>query len=346
MRELGKSGIYAAPLALGGNVFGWTVDEATAFELLDAFIDGGFNLIDTSNGYSRWVPGNQGGESEAIIGNWIRHRPGVREKVVIATKVGSALGPGRSGLSRRHILEEIDASLRRLGCEYIDLYQAHQDDPNTPLEETLGVYDDLIKAGKVRAIGASNYTAARLQAALAVSALHRYPRYQTLQPRYNMHDRADFESELARLCQEQTIGVLPYFSLANGFLTGKYKSNDAFQSSRRGKWVSTFGLANIAEMFNARGMRILRALEGASEATGATAAQISLAWLLSHGVVAPIASATTRAQLSELMRGVRLSLPQELLGMLDKASAAEPDHTPSASMASPIPAKESPGNAA
>jgi aryl-alcohol dehydrogenase-like predicted oxidoreductase len=321
MRELGDSGLHVAPLVFGANVFGWTVDEGTAFDLLDVFVDAGFNAIDTSNGYSRWVPGNQGGESETMIGNWIHNRPGARRNVIIATKVGSSLGPGRGGLSRRHILEEIDASLRRLRTDYVDLYQSHQDDASTPLEETLGVFDELVKAGKVRAVGASNHAAPVLLASFNVSALHGYPRYQTLQPRYNLYDRAEFESELAGLCRERTVGVLPYFSLANGFLTGKYRSREEFEASARGRWVEKFKLGNISEMFNERGRRILRSLETASKATGATPAQISLAWLLSRGVVAPIASATTRAQLVELMRGVRLSLPMEIVTLLDEASA-------------------------
>lgn len=313
-RKLGKSGLDVAPLAFGGNVFGWTADEATSFELLDAFVAAGCNLIDTANSYSHWVPGNQGGESETIIGHWLRQRPGARAKVLIATKVGSEMGPGESGLAKAYIVAEVERSLRRLNTDYIDLYQSHRDDPKTPVEETLEAYAQLIRQGKVRVIGASNFTAARLAASLKSSAARDLPRYESLQPEYNLYSRAPFEGELADLCRKEQIGVIPYFSLASGFLTGKYRSAADFGKSPRGQ--------RMQSMLNARGRRILAALDEVGREINATPAQISLAWLLAHGVTAPIASATSVEQLSELTQGATLELTREAVAALDEASAA------------------------
>src|SRR4051794_39511142 len=222
-RPLGNSGLDVAPLAFGGNVFGWTIDEATSFRLLDAFVEAGFNLVDTADVYSRWAPGNKGGESETILGKWFRSS-GKRDRVVLATKVGMEMGPGKKGLSRAYILRAVEDSLRRLQTDYIDLYQSHVDDPETPLQETLATYAELIKEGKVRAIGASNYSADRLAEAVQVSNRFGYPRYESLQPEYNLYDREKFETVLEPLCLERNIGVIPYYSLASGFLTGKYRS--------------------------------------------------------------------------------------------------------------------------
>jgi aryl-alcohol dehydrogenase-like predicted oxidoreductase len=312
-RRLGRSGLEVAPLALGGNVFGWTVDEATSFQVLDAFVAAGFNLIDTANSYSRWVSGNHGGESETILGNWLRQRPGVRAKVLIATKVGSEMGPGQAGLARSYILEEVERSLQRLNTEYIDLYQSHRDDDKTPSEATLEAYAQLVRQGKVRVIGASNFTAARLAQSLQVSAAHGFPRYESLQPEYNLYHRDRFEGELATLCRKEDIGVIPYFALASGFLTGKYRSQADFGKSPRG--------AGAQRMLNDRGRRILAALDKVGGDIAATPAQVSLAWLLAKGVTAPIASATSVAQLDELTRGVTLELTPDAVKTLDAASA-------------------------
>ncbi|HVW67659.1 MAG TPA: aldo/keto reductase [Steroidobacteraceae bacterium] len=312
-RKLGKSALEIAPLAFGGNVFGWTADEATSFRLLDAFVAAGFNLIDTANSYSRWVPGNQGGESETIIGNWLRRRPGVRAQVLIATKVGSEMGPGQSGLSKAYILKEVERSLQRLGTDHIDLYQSHWDDEKTPVDETLEAYGQLVRAGKVRVIGASNFTPARLSASLESSAAHGYPRYESLQPEYNLYARAKFEGELADLCRKEELGVIPYFSLASGFLTGKYRSEADFGKSPRGQ--------RVQEMLNDRGRRILAALDQVGREVNATPAQVALAWLLARGVTAPIASATSVEQLNELMQGATLELSQDAVQTLNAASA-------------------------
>jgi len=312
-RKLGKSGLDVAPLAFGGNVFGWTADEATSFKLLDAFVAAGFNLVDTANSYSRWVPGNKGGESETIIGNWLRQRPGARAKVLIATKVGSEMGPGESGLAKDYIVAEAERSLRRLNTDYIDLYQSHRDDPKTPVDETLEAYAQLVRQGKVRVIGASNFTAARLAASLKSSANRGFPRYESLQPEYNLYTRDKFEGELADLCRKEQIGVIPYFSLASGFLTGKYRSEADFGKSPRGQRTQS--------MLNARGRRILAALDKVGKETGATPAQVSLAWLLAHAVTAPIASATSVEQLNELTRGATLELTRDAVAALDEASA-------------------------
>jgi aryl-alcohol dehydrogenase-like predicted oxidoreductase len=313
-RKLGRSGLTVAPLAFGGNVFGWTADEAMSFKLLDAFVAAGFNLIDTANSYSSWVPGHRGGESETVIGNWLRQRPGMREKVVIATKVASDLGPGRGGLSRAVIFKEAEGSLERLQTDYIDLYQSHFDDPKTSLEETLGAYAELVRAGKVRAIGASNFSAERLAESLRVSRENGWPRYESLQPEYNLYRRDRLEGALRDLCTREELGVIPYFSLASGFLTGKYRSAADLGKSPRGQ--------RMQSMLDERGQRILAALDQVSGEFKATPAQVSLAWLLAHGVTAPIASATNLAQLNELLPAVTLKLPAEALGLLDRASAA------------------------
>ena len=327
-RPLGRSGLSVAPLVIGGNVFGWTADESTTFALLDAFTEAGFNTIDTSNGYSRWVPGHRGGESETLIGRWLTERPGMRQQVLIATKVGSTLAPDRRGLSRHQIATEVEQSLRLLQTDYIDLYQSHLYDEDAALEETLDAYASLVRAGKVRAIGASNHTATQLARSLAVSANLGLPRYECLQPRYNLYDRQGFETELAELCRREKLGVIPYFSLASGFLTGKYRSGSDFSESTRGQWLDRFNLANLSQMFDARGRGILAALDRVSQELSATPAQVALAWLLARGVTAPIASATRVDQLRQLMDGVRLSLPTEALDILDMASAPSDPSTP------------------
>ncbi len=312
-RKLGETGFEVAPLAFGGNVFGWTADEARSFQLLDAFVDAGFNLIDTADSYSRWVTGHPGGESETIVGRWIA-RPGRHDDVVIATKVGSDMGQGHKVLRKDYILRAAEASLRRLQVECIDLYQSHWDDENTLLEETLGAYEQLIRQGKVRAIGASNLSAARLAQAVEVSKTHRLPHYQTLQPQYNLYDRDSFEGELQALCVRENLGVITYFSLRAGFLTGKYRSEADFAKSARG--------AGMKKYMNPRGMKILDALDDVARRCHATPAQVSLAWLTARpGVTAPIASATSVDQLQELLRAVTLKLDTEAMRELDAASA-------------------------
>ncbi|MGH8151003.1 MAG: aldo/keto reductase [Steroidobacteraceae bacterium] len=311
-RTLGDSGIAVGPLALGGNVFGWTADEANSFKVLDAFVASGLNLVDTADVYSRWIPGHQGGESETIIGRWLASR-GNRAQVVIATKVGIEMGPGDQGLSRAYILRAVDRSLARLKTDYIDLYQSHRDDPSTPLEETLGVYAELIRQGKVRAIGASNFTAERLEAALQVSAARGLPRYASLQPCYNLYDRKGFEGELAALCRRERLGVVSYFSLASGFLTGKYRSEADLAGRARAY--------RVKDMLNERGLGILAALDVVAREVRATPAQVSLAWLMARGVTAPIASATSVGQVEELIGATRLELDAGALATLDEASA-------------------------
>jgi aryl-alcohol dehydrogenase-like predicted oxidoreductase len=311
-RKLGSTGFEVAPLALGGNVFGWTADEAMSFKLLDAFVGAGFNLIDTADSYSRWAAGHQGGESETVIGRWIARR-GRHDDVVIATKVGSDMGQGHKVLRKDYILQAAEASLRRLQVDCIDLYQSHWDDENTPLEETLAAYDQLIGEGKVRAIGASNLTAPRLAQALEVSNAARLPRYATLQPHYNLYERASFEGELQSLCLREGIGVITYFSLAAGFLTGKYRSTADFGKSTRGPGMKKF--------LNPRGLRILDALDAVAQRAHATPAQIALAWLIARpGVTAPIASATNLEQLDELLRAVDIHLDAEAMAAIDAAS--------------------------
>jgi aryl-alcohol dehydrogenase-like predicted oxidoreductase len=314
-RKLGRTGFEIAPLAFGGNVFGWTADEKTSFELLDAFVDAGFNLIDTADSYSRWAPGHQGGESEAIIGRWIARR-GRHDDVVIATKVGSDMGLGHKCLRKDYILQAAEQSLRRLQVECIDLYQSHWDDETTPQEETLEAFAQLVRQGKVKAIGASNFSAARLRSSLDISSDLGWPRYDTLQPVYNLWDRATFEGELQALCMGENIGVITYFALAAGFLTGKYRSESDFSKSARGPGMKKY--------LNERGLRLLAALDSVAKAAGATPAQVALAWLISRpGVAAPIASATSLAQLRELIAATRLELDGEALATLEAAVRGE-----------------------
>lgn len=316
-RKLGNSGLEVAPLALGGNVFGWTVTEEKAFPILDAFLSAGFNLIDTADIYPRWVPGNQGGESEEIIGNWLK-RSGKRNEVIVATKVGMDMGPGKKGLSKDYILRSADDSLRRLQTDYIDLYQSHQDDPETPLEETLEAFDQLIKQGKVRSIGASNYSAARLAEALNVSKSHGLARYESLQPLYNLYDREVYENELEPLCVKEGIGVINFYSLAAGFLTGKYRSEDDLSKSARGGTVKKY--------LNERGFGIVEALEQVAAQYNSTPAQVALAWLIARpSITAPIASATSVEQLNDLIEATKLELDQSAIELLDQASAEQSD---------------------
>ena len=312
-RQLGGSGLEIAPLVFGGNIFGWTVDESTAFSLLDAFVAGGFNCIDTADVYSNFVPGNQGGESEATIGRWLRAR-GKRDDVVLATKVGNSMGGDRKGLSKRYITEAVEDSLLRLQTDYIDLYQAHRDDPNTPFETTLEAFDALIKSGKVRAIGASNYTGVRLGEALRVSTQKGLPRFQTLQPLYNLYDRANYEADLEAVCISGALGVMPYFSLASGFLTGKYRSKQDLQKSKRGAFIES--------KLNERGLRILAALDEVCAELQSTPTRVALAWLLARpSITAPIASATSLSQLEELIAATRLQLSAAAIEQLNRASA-------------------------
>ena len=311
-RKLGNSGLEVAPWAWGGNVFGWTVDEPTGFQLLDAFVANGFNLIDTADVYPKWVPGNQGGESEAIIGNWLK-RSGKRHEVVLATKVGIEMGPGRKGLSKDYILRSADDSLKRLQTDYIDLYQSHKDDPETPLVETLEAYDQLIKAGKVRAIGASNYSAERLSEALNVSKSHGLARYESLQPLYNLYDRAAYEDELEPLCVREGLGVINYSSLAAGFLTGKYRSPEDLGNSARASTVKKY--------LYQRGIDILDALDQVAAQYNATPAQVALAWVMARpSITAPIASATSLEQVNDLVAAAKLELNQAAIELLDRVS--------------------------
>ncbi len=312
-RRLGNSGLEIAPIVFGGNVFGWTADEETSFKLLDGFVAAGFNAVDTADVYSKWVPGNRGGESETIIGNWLK-RSGKRQRVIIATKAGSEMGPGKKGLSKSYILAAVEDSLQRLQTDYIDLYQSHVDDPDTPLEETLEAYAKLIQQGKVRAIGASNYNAKRLGEALQISTKKSLPRYEILQPHYNLYERAEFEAELAPLCVRESVGVIPYFSLASGFLAGKYRSEADLAKSARAIFVKKY--------LNERGFRILGALDQVAKTHSSTPTQVALAWLLAQpSVTAPIASVTNLDQLRELLGAADLTLDPESLEKLNQASA-------------------------
>jgi len=315
---LGKSTLNVAPLAFGGNVFGWTADEARSFELLDEFVDKGFNLIDTANVYSAWVPGRSGGESESVIGNWLQRGHVAREDVVLVTKVGISMEDpfdmSKSSLSRDSIMKHVEDSLRRLKTDYIDLYMSHIDDEKTPLEETLAAHDELVKAGKVRFIGASNYSKDRLEQALKVSADNNLAPYVALQPHYNLYHREDYEGELQDFCVANDIGVFTYFSLASGFLTGKYRKESDLGGSSRAQLVQG--------MLNERGMRILEALDKVSDELNARPSQVALAWLIAQpGVVAPIASATTMDQLREIMQCATISLSDSQLQTLTESGA-------------------------
>lgn len=311
-REIGRSGLKVSPFAFGGNVFGWTVDQNTSFELLDAFVDHGFDLIDTADVYSRWVSGNQGGESEAIIGNWLK-KSGKRDKVIIATKVGKPMGDDKKGLSKAYITQTVEASLTRLKTDYIDLYQSHEDDKNTPLLETLSAFDDLIKQGKVRAIGASNYSSERLEEALQVSLDNGIASYQSMQPEYNLYDREGYEDDLEELCTEKGVGVITYYSLASGFLTGKYRSADDLNKSKRG--------GGIQKYLNERGFNILKALDKVSAEYNSSPATVAIAWVLNRpGITAPIASATSVKQLQDIAKAAELKLTAADMDLLNTAS--------------------------
>ena len=312
-RRLGRSDLMVSPLCLGGNVFGWTADEATSFQILDAYVDAGLNFIDTADVYSTWAPGHTGGESETIIGKWMKAR-GNRDRLVIATKVGSEMGPSQKGLSKSYIRSAVEASLQRLQTDYIDLYQSHRDDLETPQQETLQAYEELIRDGKVRAIGASNFTAERLKEALTISTELGLPRYESLQNKYNLSDRSEYEAELEPLCRKEEIGVIPYYGLASGFLTGKYRSEADFGKSVRG--------GRMAAYLNDRGKRILSALDAVAAHHGATPAQVALAWLMARpGLTAPIASATSVEQLKDIVAATRLTLSGSSIEELDRASA-------------------------
>ncbi|MEJ0019266.1 MAG: aldo/keto reductase [Acetobacteraceae bacterium] len=312
-RRLGRSDIELPPLMFGGNVFGWTADEATSFKLLDACVDAGINAIDTADVYSVWARGHQGGESEIVIGNWLKQR-GKRDDVIIATKVGSQMGSGDKGLSRAWIMKECDASLQRLQTDVIDLYQAHRDDPDTSQEETAQAFADLVKAGKVRVLGASNFTAPRLASALEVSKAHNLPRYESLQPLYNLVERPAFEEDLAALCEKEQIGVINYYALAAGFLTGKYRSEADLGKSPRGGGVKKY--------LNDRGLGVLKALDDVAARHKATPAQVALAWLIARpGITAPIASARSPEQLQDILKALALKLDAQDMAQLNTASA-------------------------
>ncbi|HLX90552.1 MAG TPA: aldo/keto reductase [Puia sp.] len=311
-RKLGNSGLEISPLMLGGNVFGWSATEKTSFQLLDAFISAGFNAVDTADVYSRWAQGNKGGESERIIGKWLK-KSGKRSQVVIATKVGKEMEKDKKGLSRQYILSAAEDSLKRLQTDYIDLYQSHEDDSRTPLDETLEAFQTLISQGKARAIGASNYSARRLKESLETSETNQIARYESLQPLYNLFDRNDFERELRAVCIENGLGVITFYSLARGFLSGKYRSENDLYKSVRGEGIRKF--------LNHRGMRIISALDEVSQAYQTTPAAIALAWLMGRiGVTSAIASATSLDQLQELMSSAEIKLDSAAIEKLDTAS--------------------------
>jgi aryl-alcohol dehydrogenase-like predicted oxidoreductase len=314
LRPLGRSGLEVSPICLGGNVFGWTVDEQMSFRLLDAWVDAGMNFVDTADVYSRWVPGHAGGESETIIGKWLRQN-GKRHRIVLATKVGKPMGDADKGLSKAYIRRAVEASLRRLKTEVIDLYQAHDDDAATPLEETLAAFAELIKEGKVRAIGASNHSAERLTLALATSKRLGVPRYESLQPLYNLVERDGYERELEPVCIAHGLGVINFYALASGFLTGKYRNAADLGKSVRG--------SGVVKYLNERGLAVLGALDAVADTVGATPAQVALAWQVARpSITAPIASATTPAQLDELVAAARLTLDTSSIELIDRVSRA------------------------
>lgn len=313
MRALGKSDIKIAPLVFGGNVLGWTADDNTSFAVLDAFAAAGFNCIDTADVYSRWVPGHQGGESETVLGKWMKAR-GNRSRVVIATKVGMDMGDASKGLAPTYIARAVEDSLRRLQTDYIDLYQSHVDDEATPQEDVLSAYDKLIRQGKVKIIGASNFKGDRLRSALDIAARAGLPIYQSLQPHYNLCERADYETNLEPVCVERGVSVIPYFSLAAGFLTGKYRSEADFAKSPRGGGMKMY--------LNERGLRILSALDDVAKQSSSTSTSVALAWLLARpSITAPIVSATSVTQLEAVLAGARLRLDEAMISTLNRASA-------------------------
>ncbi len=312
-RRLGQTDLQTPPLVVGGNVFGWTLDETASLRMLDEFVAAGFDFIDTADVYSRFVPGQTGGESETLIGKWL-HERGNRRRVVLATKVGMSMGPGEEGLSKSYIFKAIEDSLRRLQTDYIDLYQSHRDDPDTALEETLQAYAELIRQGKVRFIGASNYTGARLKEALDVAERGALPRYESLQPLYNLYDRSDYEQDLEPVCEAGKLGVIPYFSLGSGFLTGKYRSRQDLEGKARAGVVGRY--------MTPRGERVLRALDEVAASYHSTPAAVALAWLIARpSVTAPIVSATSTAQLKSLIEGVELRLDAASIEALNAASS-------------------------
>src|SRR3569833_2156845 len=312
-KEIGNSGIKIAPFVFGGNVFGWTVDEKESFKLLNAFVDAGLNCIDTADVYSKWVPGNKGGESEEIIGNWLT-QSGKRDKVIIATKVGKLMGEGKKGLSRKYITQAVEDSLKRLRTDYIDLYQSHEDDKNTSLIETLETFTDLIKQGKIRAIGASNYEGTRFKEALQVSIDNGLASYECMQPEYNLYEREVYETSLEPICRERNIGVISYYSLASGFLTGKYRSEHDLSKSSRGQGVKKF--------LNPHGYKILSDLDKVSAEHSVTPAAIALAWVIARkGITAPIASATSVKQLADLAKSTSIKLSGDEIDLLNSASS-------------------------
>jgi aryl-alcohol dehydrogenase-like predicted oxidoreductase len=312
-RKLGGSGLEVSPICLGGNVFGWTADEPRSFAILDAFVGAGFNFVDTADVYSRWAPGHKGGESETVLGKWFQ-RSGKRKKVILATKVGIELAPDKKGLSKAYILREVEDSLQRLQTDYIDLYQSHIDDASVSLEETLGAYHQLIQQGKVRAIGASNYTAERLAESLKLSKQHGLPRYECLQPNYNLYERAGYEKDLEPLCSKEGIGVIPYFALASGFLTGKYRSEKDLAQGPRGQMVKKY--------LDERGFRILSALDAVAQKLHSTPGKVAIAWLIARpSITAPIASATSVEQLKDLVDAANLQLDPDSIKTLNAASA-------------------------
>jgi aryl-alcohol dehydrogenase-like predicted oxidoreductase len=311
MRRLGRSSLVVAPLVLGGNVFGWTADEKTSFAILDAFVDAGFNAIDTADVYARWAPTAGAGASEKVIGAWLK-ASGKRDKVILATKFGMEMAEDKKGLSAKYMVQAVEDSLKRLQTDYIDLYQSHRDDADVPQEETGEAFARLVKQGKVRALGASNFTAERLVSANRLAEANGWPRYETLQPLYNLYDRADFEGPLERACKEMEVGVIPYYALASGFLTGKYRSEADLGKSQRGRGVKKY--------LDERGLRILSSLDEAAKKLNATQAQVALAWLMAK-IAAPIASATSVEQLREIIGATNLKLDSQTLQSLDRASA-------------------------
>lgn len=312
-RPLGRSGLSTAPLIFGGNVFGWTADEAMSHRLLDAFVDGGFNAVDTADVYSAWAPGHAGGESESVIGRWLK-ASGKRDRVLILTKV--AMWPEQPGLSAANIEAAVERSLKRLQTDYIDLYQSHQDDADTPIDETMEAFDRLVKAGKVRAVGASNFSPERLKASLDASKAKGLARYETIQPKFNLVDRDQVEGALADLTKSEGLGIIPFYGLAAGFLSGKYRTEADFEGKARARTI-------LRDYWNDKGRAVLAALDAAAEAVGASQAQVALAWIMAHpAIVAPLASATSVEQLENLMGAAQLELPGAVWKRLDEAGRA------------------------